>query len=101
MTFKHRVTISGPLVLRTLHWKVFFFSLEILFPEATHGCKILSLISVLNPIMNKAFGIKTIQPYCLKAVPQRKYIALECLKPVFYKFNGHVIVAELYKKEED
>lgn len=51
--------------------------------------------------MNKAFGIKTIQPYCLKAVPQRKYIALECLKPVFYKFNGHVIVAELYKKEED
>lgn len=51
--------------------------------------------------MNKSFGIKTIQPYCLKAVPQRKYIALECLKPVFYKFNGHVIVAELYKKEED
>lgn len=51
--------------------------------------------------MNKALGIKTVQPYCLKAVPQRKYIALECLKLVFYKFNGHVIVAEHYKKEED
>lgn len=100
MTFKHRVTVSGSLVLRTLHWKV-FFSLEFLFPEAIHGCRILSLISVLNPIINKALGIKTVQPYCLKAVPQRKYIALECLKLVFYKFNGHVIVAEHYKKEED
>ena len=91
MTFKHRVTVSGSLV----------FLLEFLFPEATHGCRILSLIFVLNPIINKALGIKTVQPYCLKAVPQRKYIALECLKLVFYKFNGHVIVAEHYKKEED
>lgn len=100
MTFAHHVTISGSLVLRTLHWEVFVF-LEFLFPEATHECRILRLISVLNPIINKALGIKTVQPYCLKAVLQRKYIAQECLKPVFYKFNGHVIVAEHYKKEED
>lgn len=79
----------------------FFFFIRIFVPRGHHGCRILSLISVLNPIINKALGIKTVQPYCLKAVPQRKYIALECLKPVFYKFNGHVIVAEHYKKEED